>query len=376
MYINFQRSQPFPETARLDKVIDLLKSGIFELGNEFIEFKHVLEPFPNPILITTTDAKVLYVNPAWEKLTGYKLSEVEGKNPKFLRTRKTPPAVFKKLWSSLAKGKTFTTEEMIDRRKDGTEYQINSTVFAVKNASRILFYIQIQQDITSRKKLEDLKREFLSTATHELKTPITTLKLLVQSQLRKVEKNPKENINISELKLVDRELNRLLYIINDLSDVSRIDTGKFHMNMQSINIDILINDVIVQMKTISDNHEIVYKKPGNITVIADENRIKQVLINLVKNAIRYSYPKSKVVVSVSQRNKNCIVAVQNEGEGIPRQNFDTIFDRFYQMHEYKNSGLGLGLYVSKQIIEQHKGKIWVTSEPKKLTTFYFSLKMM
>lgn len=373
MNLIYNRPVSFPTSNPLTNVIDKLSALEFGLENEFIELKHVLEPFPMPVLITNADANIVYVNPAWEKLTGYPYEEVKGKNPRILKSGKTDTILFQRMWKALIKGKSFTSENIIDKRKDGTEFYINSMIFPIRKEDKTIFYVQLELDITNRKRLEDLKREFLSTATHELKTPITTLKLLIQSQLHKMMNKKFTKLNIHELRLINRELDRLTRIIEDLSDVSRIEAGKFQMNIKFVNIAFIIKEAVHQMKTIAKGHPITIKLALPIYVVADEDRIKQVLINLIKNALKYSYPESEIVVSTTVQGSHCIVSVQNKGVGIPKSKQQYIFDRFYQIKNGNNSGLGLGLYVSKKIVEQHKGKLWVESEEGKLTTFYFSL---
>lgn len=359
--------------SRLGTVTGKLAALSFGLGTEYIELRHVLEPFPAPILITTADASIIYVNSAWEELTGYSLEEVEGKNPRIFKSGKTDKTIFKKMWKTLNEGNSFTTEKIIDKRKDGSDFYINSIIFPIRKNQETLFYVQLELDITNRKKLEDLKREFLSTATHELKTPITTLKLMIESEIRKIIKKEFTKINLQELQLINRELDRLTNIINDLSDVSRIEAGKMRMEMKVIDIVSLITDTAHQMKTIAKGHKIQVNKSPPVYVIADESRIKQVLINLIKNALKYSYPKSKIQITTTIHGRNCIVSVENEGVGIPRNKRPYIFDRFFQLETGNSTGMGLGLYISKKIIEQHKGKVWLQSREGKLTTFYFSL---
>lgn len=364
------------ENIQVKGIIDKITALRFGLGEEFIEFKHVLGPFPAPVLITSADVQIVYVNPAWEQLTGYTFKEVEGENPRILKSDKTDKNVFLRLWKALKKGESFTTESIIDKRKDGSEFHINSIIFPINHDDKTLFYVQLELDITNRKRLEDLKQEFLSTATHELKTPITTLKLLIQSQLRKMMNKEFTKIKVSELQLVDRELNRLTRIVEDLSDVSRIEAGKLRMNVKTVNIVSVIRDAVHQMKTIAHHHSIIIKSAAPVYVIADEDRIKQVLINLIKNALKYSYPESEIVISSTVENNRCIVSIQNAGLGIPKHKQPYLFDRFYQLHKGSNGGLGLGLYISKKIIEGHKGKLWVESKKCKLTKFSFSLSIV
>lgn len=373
MYLYIGGGSPTIPTRKLGSVIERLHAREFGLGTNFIEFKHVMEPFPTPIMILTPDKKIVYVNLAWEQLTGYSLEETQGRDPSFLSSGKTNQQLFKTMWKTLSRGQPFESESIIDKRKDGSEFHIHSVIFPVRSQQKTFFYVQVEQDITNRKKLEDLKKEFLSMATHELKTPITTLKLLIQLQMRRLLKQEFTKVSLHELEVINRELGRLIRIVDDITDVSRVEAGKLRMEIREVNIVYIIKDVIRQMRRIAKDNKIKAGLLLPVYVLADEDRIKQVLINLIKNASKFAYPKSDIVISATVRNRRCVISVRNMGEGIPKQNMDLIFDRFYQLHSGDTSGLGLGLYIAKKIVEQHKGKIWVESEKGALTTFYFSL---
>ena len=368
-------SVPFPSINRLGTVIDKLTALKVGLGDAFIEFKHVLEPFPAPVLLTDANAHIIYANPAWEKLTGYKLEEADGKNPRILKSDKTETRVFTAMWKKLVRGKPFVTENIIDVRKDGTEFYTNSIIFPIRQSNVNLFYVQLEQDITNRKKLDELKREFLSAATHELKTPITILKLLIESQIRKMLHKQFSRVNIQDLRLITKELDRLTNIVNDLSDVSRIDAGKMRINPHELRLGQLIHDTVTQMRLVSDGHKITISSLSHVLVMADEDKIKQVLINLIKNALKYSFPNTEIFVKSVTKENQYVVSVLNTGPAIPKMEYRSIFDRFYLIKNTHSTGMGLGLYIAKKIIKLHKGKIWVQSVPGGFTTFSFSLRI-
>lgn len=356
------------------KVLDQLKIEIKEIENELIVYRKILGASPNPILITNNQMQIIYVNEAWVHLTGYKSDEVLGKNPRFLQSGKTPAAVYKKMWQHLQNGKPFSTREIIEKSKEGKEYQIHSAFFPVKNDGETIFYVQTMHDITAQKRIELLKTEFLSIAAHEIKTPLTTLKLIAQVLLRRFGHDEK---NANAFMLLDREIARLANLVNELLDISRIETGRFHLNKERVDLVPLTREITKKMSLLAKSHEIVfYSNEKSILVFADVNRIEEVLINLLTNAVKYSAENTSVRITLSVRGSDVCISVSDSGIGIPKEQFTHVFERFYQIHEHRTSGFGLGLFIAKQIVKKHKGKIWVESTEGEGSTFYVSLPLL
>jgi len=230
-------------------------------------------------------------------------------------------------------------------------------------------------DITERKQLDQEKSDFLSMASHELKTPLTSMKIFID--LLQANKDnyvtEKQKYYISRIR---DQADRLNELTRDLLDVSRIETGKLKLNKETFRIDELVRDTVESIQPSTNNHEIFIQEHIPVTILADRYRIYQVLVNLLTNAIKYSGSGKKIIVSIQQKAKEVIVSVQDFGIGIKKSKQDKIFDRLYQVtdpEEKTYPGLGLGLYISKEIIDRHKGRIWVESEKNKGSTFSFSL---
>lgn len=221
--------------------------------------------------------------------------------------------------------------------------------------------------------------EFLSIASHELKTPMTTLKLQVQSRQRRLDRgdfsvySPEKVASL--LKMADTQINRLTRLVEDMLDISRIVNGKLSLNLTRIELGPLIQEVI-------DNFVHEFERAGcqidtnihgNVFVNCDGYRIEQVISNLFTNAIKYGEGKT-VSLSLSKANNKAYLKVTDNGIGIDPENLDRIFNRFERAVDATAiSGLGLGLYISRQILQMHEGKISVESIPGEGSTFTVEL---
>lgn len=242
-----------------------------------------------------------------------------------------------------------------------------------KNPSRML---GATSDITRQKQIEQEKSDFLSMASHELRTPITSMKMFVDLQYNAIKK---ENLQKSSY-LAERirdQTNRLKELVNNLLDVSRLETGKLQLHKDLINVSTLVNETAEGVQA-SIKNKIVIKNHENLTVFGDKYRLYQVLVNLMTNAAKYSESEKEIIVSVSKTDHTAIVSVKDFGIGIAKDKHKKIFERLYQVTDKREKtfpGLGLGLYISKEIIEKHDGKIWVESRKGKGSSFFFTLPL-
>jgi PAS domain S-box-containing protein len=257
-------------------------------------------------------------------------------------------------------------------RKDGS--QIPVIIACTLLGSERDEIIAIILDITERKKLEQRKDEFIGIASHELKTPLTSIKGYTQILERIIQQMGNEKLQLY-LKKTNNYIDRLDSLIGDLLDVSKIQAGKLQMNFNQFDFDSLVKDSIDSIQHLNTHHKIIMKGTVKEKISGDRNRLEQVFTNLLSNAIKYSPKADKVIVDVQRENNHVQVAVQDFGVGIPRNKQDKLFSRFYRVEETAKtfSGLGIGLYISCEIIGRHNGKMWVNSEKGKGSTFYFTL---
>jgi len=222
-------------------------------------------------------------------------------------------------------------------------------------------------------KLNDKKDEFIGLASHELKTPVTSLSGYLQILNRAL---PNEDKNKPHVKKALTQINKLSALISDLLDVSKIETGQLPLSFSTFDLLHLVREAIELMQYTTRSHRIIFHGNNtNILVNADRQRIEQVLINLLSNAIKYSPKADKVTVTVSVIKNRALVSVRDFGMGISKEQQDRVFSRFYRVEELEKhiSGLGIGLYISKEIVNRHNGKLWLESEPGKGSVFTFEI---
>jgi len=227
-------------------------------------------------------------------------------------------------------------------------------------------------DIKDQQESDRKKDEFISIASHELKTPLTTLKAFFQLAGREMQPQQKSYNFFGN---ANRQLNRMERLITDLLDVSRINSGKMEYNFEEFDIQKLLKDTIESAQQISPEHRLVLEESTAVNVNGDRHRIEQVIVNLLSNAVKYSPEADKVLIWSELKGKSVLVTVKDFGIGIAKKHLGDLFDRYYRIEgsQYRFQGLGLGLFISSEIVKRHGGSISVQSEPGKGSSFTFEL---
>lgn len=237
------------------------------------------------------------------------------------------------------------------------------------------------EDVTKEKEIWKQKDEFIGIASHEIKTPITTIKTFTELLQRKLSAGAKkEYANI--LEHLTTQSDRLTTLVTDLLSFSQLEAGKFLLNKEQFDLNKLIKRTVSALQESAPDHSISIEGRLYQHVQADASRIEQVLINLLTNAIKYSPKGKRVVVQVEERVKEAVVSVQDFGVGVEEGDHKMIFERFYRGRGIDRAetsdtskGFGLGLYISAEIIQKHGGRMWVDSRKGKGSTFYFALPL-
>lgn len=220
-----------------------------------------------------------------------------------------------------------------------------------------------------------LRDDFISVASHELKTPVTSVKMFTQV-LKKHSEQIGDVKAVNHLSKMDKQLDKLTELIYDLLNISKIQAGRMEFRKELFNFDDAVKEVIDVLQQSATGHKIVIQGQTKKKIRGDEERIGQVINNLVSNAVKYSPKAKKVIVSLSSDKENVRVAVQDFGIGMEKAHLGKIFERFYRVYDTADKtfpGLGIGLYISSEIVKRHGGKVWVDSTIGKGSIFYVSL---
>lgn len=240
-----------------------------------------------------------------------------------------------------------------------------------------IFSLVFATSVIERKELEDRKDNFISIASHELRTPLTSIKMVTQLLHRMNKKNGNEK-ELTYLENMEQQINKMTHLIRDMLDLSKIQAGRLTMEFHKVAIAELIKQTVASMQAVTTRHKIIMEGNFAVDVQGDRDRIGQVLINLLSNAMKYSPRADRIIVRGEVKDKALIISVQDFGIGISKSKIGKIFERFYRVEKdgRKSSGFGLGLFISSEIIKRHGGKIWVESEEGKGSTFYFTLPLV
>lgn len=326
------------------------------------------------------ELKFSNVNPASAQVWGYSSDELIGKGLDVLIHPDELAAqveAFKKIRESDA---SEPVENLI-QRKDGSTLDM---LWSVQWSKSEESYFCIAHDITDRKQIERMKREFVAMVSHDLRTPLTS----IQGFLSLLEAGAYGELTESgaqSLTVADTSITRLIKLINDLLDAERIESGKLELNVSSVLVQDLFEQSVFAVENFASDHgvkieilksEVPLEKGGGWQLKADGDRLIQVLINLLSNAIKFSPPGSTIRLSCQAVEDFYEIKVEDEGRGIPADYVESVFERFKQVKKTdarEKKGTGLGLAICKAIVEKHGGQIGVTSVEGKGSTFWFRI---
>ncbi|MEO7141107.1 MAG: PAS domain S-box protein, partial [Ferruginibacter sp.] len=238
-------------------------------------------------------------------------------------------------------------------------------------------YIGSCIDITELKILQQQKDDFIAIASHELKTPVTTIKgytQILESMLQQKGLDKEAGM----MSRMDAQIKRLTSLISDLLDVTKMNSGKLQFNEGEFDFNAVVRDLLEDLQRISEKHIFIQdSKPSGI-VFGDRERICQVITNLITNAIKYSPGAERIMVRIKTENNEVILSVQDYGIGIPTDKLEKVFEQFYRVSgdmQHTFPGLGLGLFIASEIIKREGGRIWVNSKEGEGSTFYVALPL-
>lgn len=362
------------------------------LSKDLMLKSEALENSLNGFDIVSDQGLFLYVNSAYVKMWGYdSASEIIGTSP---ATHCADPETPMKIITTL-KEQGKCDLEFLAKKKDGSTFHVRMLAQVAHDAEGREVYPTTSIDITERKEAElamlkseealkqaiRLRDEFISVASHELKTPLTTLILQTQLRQRYVEKNNANALSLPKLEMmlaIDlKQLTRINQLIEDMLDISRIQTGRLKLNLETIDLCQLTQAIVEMTRPIFQNVTIDLNLETESAMISgDSFRLEQVLNNLLSNAHKYGDGKTITVV-VGKTQSRAYVKIIDQGRGIDPKDQKRIFNRFERAVSINEvSGLGLGLAIARDMVEAHGGEISVESQPGKGSVFTFELPLI
>ena len=351
---------------------------------------------PASIMITDPSGKIEYVNPKFLENSGYSHEEIIGKNPSILRSGEHPQTFYKDLWETITSGKDWAGE-VRNKRKNGEliwESELISPIFDTNG--KIINFISVKEDITERKRMiaeviqaknkaesaERLKSAFLANMSHEIRTPLNAI--LGFSNMMTSSDDMSDETKKEYIDIINKSAEGLLLIINDILDVSKLETGQVKIYYKPFNLNKMLESMKSQYQekmTDKDKENIqlqLIPSSSDLILNTDENRLAQIFSNLLSNALKFT-EKGEIKFGISAVHEDKVeLIVSDTGIGISKKDQKTVFERFRQV-DYSTkriySGNGLGLAIVKSLIELMGGKITLESEVGKGTTFRFFLPL-
>lgn len=339
------------------------------------KFQKAVDSSTEAVSITTPDGAIIYVNPAWTALNGYTDAEALGRNHRMLKSEQTQPDVFAAMWEKITAGFAFRTEDITNKRKDGSTYHAELSIFPISEGAQTLFYVSLCQDISQRKEVDKAKTEFVSLASHQLRTPLSAIRWYSEMLLSKYvgELNEKQRQYVKEIYQGNL---RMVDLVNALLNVSRLDLGTFAIEPEEVNLveicDSVLSELMPQITAKKQTLERIYTTAPQ-SYIADPKLIRIVFQNFLSNSVKYTQEGGYVVVEIGVRENSLYIRVSDNGYGIPKGQHGKIFEKLFRadnVRQKDTEGTGLGMYIVKAIVESSGGKIWFESEENKGTTFH------
>ena len=368
------RSEILVESIALQAAIAIDNSRLFEAKQAGEErFRALAESVPQVIWTALADGNLDYVNQKWTDFSGQPFEEaLDSGWLNVVFSGDTSRTVMS--WTNALNSGIVFENELRLRKTDGHYRWHLCRALPIKDKNgTITKWFGTFTDIHDQKMLNEKKDEFIGIASHELKTPLTSIKAYVQLLERQLAgmDNAAAKTYISKAQIY---IDRLHHLISDLLDVSRIQAGKLQFNMTEFDFDEFVSESVENIQYIT-NKQIILNGYSGCRIKGDRQRLEQVCTNLLSNAIKYSPKADKVLITVSRDEHEVKVAVTDYGIGIPKENLGRVFDRFYRVdgiaHQFQ--GLGIGLYIAHEIIKRHKGRTWADSQEGAGSTFYFTL---
>lgn len=356
-------------TGMFNYLSDRLKTTLDETGNEKNKLDTILANMTDGIIAVARNGEIIHTNPAVYDI--FSITKEEMENKSF-------DEISDKLNWRINHDDLFTDSEIANNILIINDRIIKANVVLFGNEkNEKIGAIIVLQDVTEQEKLDRMRKEFVANVSHELRTPLTTIKSYTETLLDGALENKEYTINF--LKVIDSESERMTRLVKDLLQLSKLDYDNIQWNMKNINIYKIVSECVYRMNISAKQKRQVLEFNAEMDIpeiMGDKDRIEQVIVNILSNAIKYTPENGKIEVTLSLEEGNILIKVADNGIGIPKEDLPRLFERFYRVDKARSrmlGGTGLGLSIARQIVEAHKGKIRIQSEYGQGTQVFISL---
>jgi two-component system phosphate regulon sensor histidine kinase PhoR len=345
-----------------------LKTTVDTLSTEKNKLNNILANMADGVIMTDAEGDIIMANLAAGRLLGFKEENINGKPAIEVVHDHEIDEILKQCLST-GREHTIQFEAGITRRF------LRVIAVPLRNQGKSSGVLLLLQDLTELRNLQTMRRELVGNISHELRTPITGIKAMVET----LQSSAIDDKQVAKdfLYRIESEADRLAQMVAELTQLSRIESGQAELKMEPVSLNALADEVLVEMKPLAEKQHVTLSKqlsPDLPSVKVDRERIRQTIVNLVHNAIKFNNPDGSVTVATNHDNKSVSLSVADTGIGIPEDDLPHVFERFYKADKARTvGGSGLGLAIAKHTIQAHGGEISARSLEGKGSTFTFIL---
>ncbi len=345
-----------------------LKTTVDDISTEKTKLANILANMADGVIMTDADGNIILANPAAGNLFGFKEADAVNKPVIEIVHDHEVDEILKQC---LKTGKQQSTQF----EAEVTRRFLRAIALPLQHHGRLYEVLVLLQDLTELKNLQTMRRDIVGNISHELRTPIAGIKAMVET----LQNGAVDNRETAQdfLSRIQGEVDRLTQMVAEITQLSRIETGRAELRMQPVNLNTLIEEVLTEMSPLAEKQQITLDKEltANLPAVpADKDRIRQTIINLVHNGIKFNKTAGKVTVFTTYNDNSVTVSITDTGTGISKEDLPRVFERFYKSDKARTGGgSGLGLAIAKHTIQAHGGDIRVHSAEGKGSTFTFSL---
>ncbi len=358
------------ESAQINRMASSLRDKISEAEAERAKVSAILNNMVEGVIACDRAKRILIINPSAETIFGGRSKSLLGKN--ILEATRNP--TIDQMIDQAIDRKKIITDEIELHYPEKRILRLNAVGISPAENSHSIFAILVVDDVSEMRKLESLRRDFVANVSHELKTPLTSIKGFIET-LSTGAMDDKARAK-SFLKMMEEDSDRLGRLITDLLELSKIESKEIALRPEILDLHQEIDQILVGFKNVLNEKQITVENKTNSSVYADRDRFKQILINLTENAIKFNKPQGRITFTSTVSGNQVRFEISDTGTGIPKEMMERVFERFFRIDQARSrdsGGTGLGLAIVKHLVEAHGGQIRCESQLGEGSSFMITL---